>query len=378
MTISRRELLAQLGAGAAVRVAIPELGRFRWWDPSEHSASSGDRGPILLDRNESAYGPSQKVIEAIRGGAEISHRYPRSVEELEEKLAQIHGVKREQVLLTCGSGEVLRMAAAAFLGPGKKLIQAVPTFEALGRHARKVGAEVVDVPLTNAMSHDLAAILRNADETTGLVYICNPNNPTGSLTPRNDIDDFLRKLPGSAHVLVDEAYHHYVGGSASYSSFLDHPAGDSRVIVARTFSKIYGMAGLRVGYAVAPPDIARRLAEERLPVSVNILGVLAAGVALDDQQHVRSIFERNRNERQEFQNQMHARMLRGVDSHANFILLNAERPVNEVLEFFAKKNILLGRRIPSMDRHVRVSLGTKEEMVEFWRVWDQFEPHHKM
>ncbi len=347
MHVSRRSFFRRIGAGAVATAAIPALDSFALARGLAFTRAKQPGGPI----------------------------YPRSTEEMEERLAHLNGVQRDQVVLTCGSGEVLRMAAEAFLGPGKKLVEPVPTFEALGKHAKNAGAEVVEVPLTKTYAHDLPAMLRSADATTGLVYICNPNNPTGSLTPREEIEDFLRKVPAGTHVLIDEAYHHYVGASSAYASFLDRPASDPRVIVARTFSKIYGLAGLRVGYAVATPDVARKLAEERLPVGVNILGMHAASVALDDTEHVRETAERNRNDRQEFMNQANDRMLRAIDSHANFVLLESGRRVDEVLEFFKKNSIILGRRIPSMEKYVRVSLGTPDEMAEFWRVWDMFLPH---
>ena len=375
MHVSRRSFFRRIGAGAVATAAIPALDSFALARGLAFTRARQPGGPILLDRNENAYGPSVKVIAAIRDAAGSSNRYPRSTEEMEERLAHLHGVQRDQVVLTCGSGEVLRMAAEAFLGPGKKLIEPVPTFEALGKHAKNAGAEVVEVPLTKTYAHDLPAMLRNADAATGLVYICNPNNPTGSLTPREEIEDFLRRVPAGTHALIDEAYHHYVGASSSYASFLDRPVSDPRVIVARTFSKIYGLAGLRVGYAVAAPEVARKLAEERLPVGVNILGMQAAGVALDDTEHVRETAERNRNDRQEFMNQANDRMLQAIDSHANFVLLESGRRVDEVLEFFKKNGIILGRRIPSIEKYVRVSLGTPDEMAEFWRVWDMFLPH---
>jgi histidinol-phosphate aminotransferase len=157
----------------------------------------------------------------------------------------------QQVIIGCGSSEILRMAAIAFSGSGKKVILAHPTFELMAESARRAGAQIISVPLRSDYSHDLDNALSHADATTGLVYICNPNNPTGSLTRRQDLEAFLRELPSTAYVLMDEAYHHYVGGSPEYASFIDRPVDDPRIVVARTFSTIYGLAGVRIGYASA-------------------------------------------------------------------------------------------------------------------------------
>src|SRR4029077_8148468 len=170
----------------------------------------------------------------------------------------------------CGSGAVMRMAVDAFVGSRKQLIVALPTFDGIGDAARCVGAEVEAIPLKKNHSHDLEAMLARSDASTGLIYVCNPNNPTGTLTPRRDLDAFIRRLPASIPVLIDEAYHHYVAESSDYASFIDRPIDDGRVMVARSFSKIHGLAGLRIGYAIATPQTARLLAAHRLPDDLNV------------------------------------------------------------------------------------------------------------
>ena len=152
------------------------------------------------------------------------------------------------------------------------MITALPTFEALGKFAKTFGAEIAEIPLNKNYAHDLDAMLAKADASTGLVYLCNPNNPTGSLTPRKDLEAFIRKLPATTTVLIDEAYHHFVTRTADYGSFLDRPVDDPRVIVARTFSKVFGLAGMRVGYAVGSPEKIKPLAARRLPEGLNAIG----------------------------------------------------------------------------------------------------------
>jgi len=368
MTISRRNLLRHLAAGA-VTAAVPSL--------AEAAGKTG--GPIRLSRNENAYGPSAKVKAAMQEAAlNVANRYPDvEAEALRLKIAAHHGVAPEQVVLGCGSSEIMRMAVDAFAGSRKKLILAKPTFDSIRGFAERAGAEVIAVPLARDHSHDLGAMLARADDATGLVYICNPNNPTGTLTCREDIGAFVRSLPPTTSVLIDEAYHHYVSQSADYASFIDRPLDDNRVIVTRSFSKIYGLAGLRVGYAVASPQAARRLASYQLPDEVNVVAASAAIAALDDTEHVLASARRNADERQEFFNQANARMVRAIDSHTNFVMLGTAGPAIEVIEHFRKNDIALPPPIPLFDEHIRVSVGTAADMLEFWRVWDLM-PGHQM
>jgi histidinol-phosphate aminotransferase len=307
------------------------------------------------------------------------NRYPEALEGmLRQRLAELHNVAPEQIVLGCGSGEILQMAAAAFAGPGTRTVLAQPTFELMAEYARAAGAQVVTVPLRSNYAHDLDGMLSRLGGAPGLVYVCNPNNPTGSVTRRHDLETFLARLPGEVHVLIDEAYHHYVGGSSEYSSFIDRPVDNPRVIVARSFSAIYGLAGLRVGYAVTPRPTAEVLRAIRLRDSVNAPGAAAAIAALTDPEHVRISARRNADERQEFCNQANARMLRTIDSQANFVMLNTGHPGADMVEHFRKHDVLVAGPYPPFDQYIRVSIGTPAEMREFWRVWDLLPPMHAM
>lgn len=294
---------------------------------------------------------------------------------LAERIANLHGIKPEQLTLGAGSREILRMAAASYLHGSKKLILASPSFEPIASFARAARAEVIAVTLNRRYEHDLNAMLAHSDASTGLIYICNPNNPTGSLTPRKDIEVFLGKVPSTAMVVIDEAYHEYVAKSMDYVSFLDRPIDDPRVIVLRTFSKVYGLAGLRVGYAVSAPQVSRQLSAMCLQWGVNVVGARAATAALDDPEFVSLSAKRNTDDRQEFYNQANGRMLRWIDSHTNFVMLNGGLPPQKIAEHYRKNNVLLGPLVPQMPKYVRVSIGKTEEMHEFWRVWDLLPPH---
>jgi histidinol-phosphate aminotransferase len=333
---------------------------------------------VRLHRNENAFGPSAAAIAAIRESSSIANRYPgMQVDALRERLAGLHGVSPSNIVLGCGSSESLRMAAAAFTGPGRGLVAALPTFPLLMDYAIDEGANVAAVPLTSAHAHDLDAMLAKTSGETGLVYICNPNNPTGTLTRRRDLELFLRELPPTTHVLIDEAYHHYVQRSADYASFIDRPIEDDRVIVTRTFSAIHGLAGLRIGYAVAAPGVASQLAAARVSDGVSTIAASAALAAVDDVDHVKRSVQQNADDRQEFFNQANARMLRSLDSHANFVLLNMDRSAIEVEAHFRKHGVLVAGPFPLFQKYIRVSLGTRDDMQAFWRVLDLL-PRHSM
>jgi histidinol-phosphate aminotransferase len=376
MSFSRRSLLIGFGASSVV-------GSARSLASSSIRAVVAPKdvshNPLLLDRNENPYGPSERALAAVRDAVPFSSRYPRDEYDLlVAKIAAQHAVKPDQVVVGCGSSEILRLAASIFLTRGKKLVQASPTCPALGDFASSAGVEVIPVPLTIRFEHDLDTMLVRAGSSAGLIYICNPNNPTGSLTPRKDIEAFISKLRANTPVLIDEAYHHYVSPNGSYASFLDQPMDDPRVMVVRTFSKVYGLAGMRVGYIVAAPDTARRFSTGRLKFGVSVVSLKAAAAALDDAEYVRLGIQRNADDRQDFMNQLNIRMLRGLNSHTNFVMMNPLRPSIQVIEHLKKNNILIGPIFPSMDKFIRISFGTPATMEEFWKAWDLMPPTGKM
>lgn len=374
MIASRRGFLRSLGAGAtfgaAARFPLISLSR----------AAAQEDALVRLNHNENPYGPSNRVANAIQSFAGSVNRYPLMEERsLAQRIADQHRVKPEQILLGCGSTDILRMAAFAFLGSGKRLIQAAPTFEAIGDYARATSAEVISVPLTPRFSHDLDGMQKQVTASTTLVYICNPNNPTASLTPRNDLDTFIGKLPASTFVVIDEAYHHYAGESSMYVSFIDRPFDSERVIVTRTFSKVYGLAGLRLGYAVSSPNTIQEMRQFASHDNINSIVAQVGLVALDDSDGVNDCVRRNLDDRQEFFNQAMARAVKPIDSHANFVMVNTYHPAEEVIQHFRQSNILIGRTFPPMSTYIRISLGRPEEMQRFWQAWDTLPyPKHTM
>jgi len=371
MPITRRNLLHGIGAaGAVIAAGARSVRAFAQNGLKRPLPGAPASGPTLLNRNENAYGPSARVQAVMRLPRPAAGTRAANMMPCVKMLAELHKVKLEQIVLGSGSSEILRMLAAAYLGPNKELLVPDLTYPSLGNYAEANGIQVVRIPLTKMHEHDTDAMLARADSSTGLVYICNPNIPTGTLTPRKNIESFISRLPADVMILIDEAYHHFVSATSSYRSFLDYPLDDPRVVVARTFSKIYGLAGLRVGYSVSSREAASRLSVLRLQNGVTIVSAKAAIAALEDSAYVRMAAKRNADDRQEFMNQVNARMLRAIDSHANFVLLNPLRPVSEVLLHLGKNDVHVAPSIPAMERYIRVSLGTPAEMREFWRVWD--------
>jgi histidinol-phosphate aminotransferase len=378
MSFSRRGFLQSLGAGAAAS-AIPAA--FPAFSPSfgfEPVRPKSQDGFIRLNSNENPYGPSPKVKEKLVEALAQANRYPVSADELTRKIADAHRVTPDRVLIGCGSTELIRVLAAAHAGPGKSIITASPTYEEVGHCAKDYGAEHIALPLDHEYGHDLEAMLSRIDSSTALVYICNPNNPTASITPRRSIEQFLSKVPPSVVVVIDEAYHHFVVRSAMYTSFLDDPVADERLVILRTFSKVFGLAGMRIGYAVASPKMVTKLSPHVTDFGISEVALQGALAAMDDDQGLRLAIRRNADDRQEFFNQAQARMLKPIDSKTNFMMMDVHHPATEVIEHFRKNNILIGRVFPPMNNHIRISFGTPANMEEYWRVWDLLPFSHGM
>ncbi len=365
--LTRRSFFAAAAATAAA-AALPA----RLFSSESIEPRRGDSSDSVarLNSNENAYGPFPSVL-ALPNPFLDANRYPFGADEqLAQKIAALHHVSADRVLLGCGSTEIIKLAVSAFTSPTKSLVMASPTFEVAAIHAQAVGANVVKIPLTADYSHDLDAMLAAA-QNAGLIYICNPNNPTASLTPRRNIEAFLARLPKNANVLIDEAYHDFVPASADYRSFLDAPVHDDRIVVARTFSKIYGLAGLRLGYGVASPQLVSILQQQSQLDSVNIFALRCALASLDDSGAHSVAAARNASDREEFMRQCAARRVTAIPSVANFVMIDTGRPIRPVEDHFKSHNVLVGRPFPPLNNYLRVSLATPPEMSAFWRAWDQ-------
>jgi histidinol-phosphate aminotransferase len=339
--LSRRHFARLLGAGAAL-AAVPAL----------HAADA----PVILNSNENPFGPSPAALRAIRDAAADIFRYPDDAENaLAEAVAAHHGVSTSEVLLGNGSSDILRLAAFAFPG---KLVTATPTFESLWRHAG--ASEIVKVPLDAAFAHDLGK-MRAAADGASLIYVCNPNNPTATITPKAAVRAFLDT---NVPVLVDEAYHHYVE-SAEYESVAPLVKSKSNLIVVRTFSKIYAMAGLRIGYAIAQKPLIERLARQQAFNAVNLMAAVAARASLLDPEHVAVSRKRNRESRALLVDELQKRGYRTLPSEANFVMIDTRADVRPVIQALRERGVFVGRLFPALPQHLRVTIGRPEEMKRF-------------
>jgi histidinol-phosphate aminotransferase len=242
------------------------------------------------------------------------------------------------------------------------MVVADPTFEAILNHARINRAEVVKVPLTKTFAHDLAKMTAAARE--GLIYICNPNNPTASITPKNELRDFIRNTPKSTMILVDEAYHHYAD-SPDYESVIPMVKDYPNLIVARTFSKIYGMAGLRVGYCVAQPVTMKRMRPHQTWDSVNIMALAAAIASLNDPEQVPNGRRLNAQTKQFVLDELGRLGYSNIPSQANFVMIDVKRPVQPLITGLRERNVQVGRLFPALPTHMRVTIGKQSEMETF-------------
>lgn len=357
-TLSRRSFSKFLAAGAAYATLTSRDEVCASWRPT----------PIVrLSSNENPYGPSPAALKAMTDGFSLAWRYPDEYADmLADELARLHGVPVDRVLLGDGSGEILKLCAATFTSREKKLVIANPTFEAIARHAGVAGAEVVKIDLTTDYSHDLKKMLASGVGAggAGLVYICNPNNPTASITPRNEMSEFLAKLSPTTIVLVDEAYHHYVE-SKDYESVIPLVKQYPNLIVARTFSKIYGMAGLRCGYCVTQYANIARLKTQQIFDSVNIMALVAARASLNDAEQVTRGRKLNSEVKKSICTELDALGYRYIPSHANFMMIDLRREVRPVLDAMRNRGVEVGRLFPALPNFMRVTIGTGPEMKQF-------------
>lgn len=360
--LSRRTFSKLIGASTVYAFGLRSMRAV-----SPETTSSGTN-IVRLSSNENPYGPSPAALKAMTDGFSLAWRYPDEYADLlTDELAKMHNVPVDQVLLGDGSGEILKLCAAAFTGRDKKLVMANPTFEAIGRHAGMANAQVVKIDLTSDYRHDAQKMLAASNSVgsgAGLVYICNPNNPTASITPKNEISEFLAKLSPATIVLVDEAYHHYVE-SKDYETVIPLVKQYPNLIVARTFSKIYGMAGLRCGYCVTQRANVERMKAHQIPDSVNIMALVAALASLKDAEHVARGRRLNSEVKKSVCAELDTLGYSYIPSHANFMMIDLRRDVRPILGELRNRGIEVGRLFPALPNLMRVTVGTSSEMKSF-------------
>ncbi len=321
---------------------------------------------LRLDRNESPYGmppaSSGAITEAM---ADLSPRYPR--DEPAALIAAISkrlGVEKEQILLGCGSTEILKIAAETFCSPTGAAVVAEPTFEAVVNYCPLAHARAVKIPLTKDYKHDIPRMLDAAGLIGGLIFFCNPANPEGTFIEKPAVEKFIRAVPSGVVLLVDEAYFDYVD-TPEYESCVRFVKEGKPILVSRTFSKIYGMAGMRLGYAVGHKDLIRQMTERRLATSTNQLVLAAALAGLNEDEFISRIRKLNGEVRSNLYSELKAMSLDFIPSQTNFVMINLGRPAQPVIDALKQRKVTVGRLFPSMPNHMRVTLGTSDEMKIF-------------
>jgi histidinol-phosphate aminotransferase len=293
-----------------------------------------------------------------------SNRYPTQTEDdLIDAIARSHGVKAENVLLGCGSGELLRTSVQAFTSADRALVSPAPTFESSASFARFIGSKVVQPGLESSLKFDLQA-MSDAARGAGLVYFCNPNNPTSTVHTKAEVTSFIadvNKRSPTTTILVDEAYHEFVA-DPGYATSVPLAIANPRVFVLRTFSKVFGMAGLRVGYAIGQKATLDKMRPWMLGSNVNALALAAATMTIGDTQHIATEVKRNAEAREYTKKFFKDSGYAVGGAEGNFLMVNVRRDVRALKAELIKKDVAVGRPFPPLTTHLRISIGTMPEM----------------
>jgi histidinol-phosphate aminotransferase len=313
---------------------------------------------IKLASNENLFGPSPKALEAIRREVRSIHFYPEGpCPVLRQALAQKLSIPESMIVITNGADHLIELIAAAFVNEGDDVVTAEPTFPVYGTTAQIMGGKVVKVPLRD-FTHDLPAMLKKVNRKTKIVFICNPNNPTGTSVSRDVFDDFLSKLPDRVIVCLDEAYGDFVEDPL-YPDGLEYLQGRKQVIVLRTFSKVYGLAGLRIGYGLGKKNLIDCLYRVRDPFPVNRLAQVAALAALKDEDHVLKSVQFVYEGRRTLYRQLDRLGISYVPSQANFILIDLEKEAQQASKEFLQEGVIVRPgKVWGYPTWIRVTIGT--------------------
>lgn len=324
--------------------------------------------PIRLTSNENPYGFSPKTKQAILDSVELGNQYAHNetVAELEKMIAEREGLKQENVILGSGSGEVLCMTGAAYGWQTGEIVTPELTFPMLFRYAENFNARIEKVPLNEKYEHDLEAMEKRVSGKTSLVYVCNPNNPTGTILPPKSVRHFCEEVSNKTTVFVDEAYLEYTDDYPR-NSMVELVKQDKNVIVSRTFSKIYGIAGMRIGYGLAKKEIADKLKGFRMSW-FNSLGINAAVASYQDTEFIKTSREKNKQVRAFLFKEFTKMKMPYAESHGNFIWVNVGAKNRNLSKKMRPANLLV-RNAPSPNEDwARITIGTAEQMKVFTKI----------
>lgn len=365
LQLSAGAAAATFAAGAATALAAPKLALTTPLPQPLDGPHSADA--VVIDANENPLGPCTTARAALINVVPQGGRYSDWLtRDLVATFTSLEGLKPEYIRAFPGSGGPLHYTVLSFTSPSKSYVTADPGYEA-GMHAAKVsGARIAKVPLTKTYAHDVKAMLAAAPDA-GLFYICTPNNPTGTLTSHSDIEFLLANKPKDSVLLVDEAYIHF----ADAASALDLVKAEKDIVVLRTFSKIYGMAGLRCGFAIARPDLLEKVGRCAGWSPLPITAVVAANASLKHDGLVAERKRINTSVRQQTFDWLSSKGYSFVPSESNCFMLDAKRPAKEMIAAMAAQNVFVGRVWPVWPTHVRITVGTQAEMERFRQAFDR-------
>ncbi|WP_224484522.1 pyridoxal phosphate-dependent aminotransferase [Robertkochia aurantiaca] len=321
-------------------------------------------GPIRLSSNENPYGPSEKVRKAITDSFNEACRYPYAyMDELAVILAEKEGVTPDHIIITGGSTEGLKITGITYAANGGEIIAGQPTFLAMMSYAKQWGGNVKWVPVKEDMSYDLKGVYEAINPKTKLVFLCNPNNPTSTVLPKGDLMKYAEAISDETMLFSDEAYYDYIE-LPDYPSMVELVKKDKNVIVSRTFSKVYGMAGLRIGYLIAKPEIAEKI-RKNVVAFTNVPAVQAAKAALEDNEFYEFSLQKNREAKKMICDTLDSLELPYVPSHTNFIFFKSGQHISKLHQAMLDKGVRVGRPFPPFFEWCRISTGTLEEVALF-------------
>ena len=325
----------------------------------------GIKNAVKLASNENPVGPSPKIIDSIEKIVKETHRYPDgNATRLKAKISTKFNILENQVTVGNGSNDIIEFVARSFLGPNDSAVYSEHAFAVYPLVVRAVGAMGIEVPAKN-FSHDLEAMLDSIEENTKLIFIANPNNPTGSFIEQSELLNFLEKVPEEIIVLLDQAYFEYSSFETSDLEF-DVLERFPNLVISRSFSKAYGLAGFRVGYSVSSIEIADYLNRVRQPFNANSLALYAAEIALDDDQFIKNCLELNFEQKQKLFNDLQALGFECLPSRANFISFDCGEDSNDAFNKLLLEGVIVrSLRVYKMPNFLRVSVGLPEENLTF-------------
>lgn len=322
---------------------------------------------VKLASNENPLGPSPKALEAMRRAASETHRYPDAGSvELRDALGARYSLPTEQIAVGNGSDELLTLSGAVLINPGDHIVLGHPSFLSYWLVAGRTGAEATAVPLTADARHDLPAMAAACGPRTKLLLIANPNNPTGTIVSHQEVVALLDSIPPHVLVILDEAYYEYVDEASYPNSLALLKEGRENLAITRTFSKIYGLAGVRAGYMLGPSWLVDAIQRAREPFNLNLLAQAGALAALEDHEHVRRSRDVVAEGMARAEKLFESLRLPWVKSHGNFIWVDARRPATDVFDRLLHLGVIVRPgHIFGYPTHLRVTIGTPEEMDKF-------------